>query len=301
MQEVDHLNIVIGSAGFVGQNLVEVLTSLDPDTPILRVDINEPCDFRIDISNTSDVGKLKEILTADSVVYFLSAISTNALCIDNPSLARSVNLSGLIAVLEACASAGIKKFVFASSEWVYENMSPNQLLISEESLSQSTLPHQLYASTKFEGEQLVACYNSVFETCIGRFGIIYGPKETNRCALDSFVYSALAGTTINIGAPSAGRNFIFIDDLCRALIFIGKPGGRIGIYNITHPEYVTLEDAADALLKLNLVTAEQVILGEAESKVRCVVPQRLIDEGFCFEFDLRAGLLEMFKRVSNER
>ena len=103
--------LIMGSEGFVGQNLVN---GLSKNHDILRsdqIDSNEKNYFKCDITNYDSVEKVvKNVdtvihLTAHSLVSSLDGSITNA----------QVNIIGLLNLLESCRKNSISKVIFTSA------------------------------------------------------------------------------------------------------------------------------------------------------------------------------------------
>src|SRR6266436_4953999 len=141
---------VTGSSGFIGRNLVEALARHGGFGPVVAIDLHplysaasNVHQIRADITN---VDQMTLALADCDIVFHLAAASNVDDIQTTPMLAIQNNVAGTGSVLEASRRAKVKKFVLASSVWVYMNSSA-QLLTEDTPLFPSGCSH-LYATSK---------------------------------------------------------------------------------------------------------------------------------------------------------
>jgi UDP-glucose 4-epimerase len=127
-----------------------------------------------------------------------------------------VNVRGTLVLLHASVSAGIEKFVFASTGGAIMGNTPPP--VDEASLPWPISP---YGASKLCGE----AYCHAFAGALGlrtvslRFANVYGPfSEHKKGAVTNFVKRALRREPIVIyGDGTATRDFLYVDDLCAGI------------------------------------------------------------------------------------
>ena len=119
-----------------------------------------------------------------------------------------INVLGNVILLEACRKAGVKRYVFASTLYVYGKSGG------------------FYRCSKQACELYIENYHDMFglEYTILRYGSLYGPRADRRNAINRFVAEALEkGTITYYGAPTALREYIHLEDAALSTVEILGP------------------------------------------------------------------------------
>ena len=207
--------VITGSSGFVGQRLAATANSLG--FKVIGIDI------RVDRNNSweSHVVNISEddfsyLIPKDSVVVHLASLSTDSACRNDPRLAIEVNYIGTLNTIKCSNIAGVKQFIFASSEWVYPERV--EIIAQSESdiLSLGDL-QSFYAITKLVGESLVRTESIIPFTNL-RFGIVYGPRQVPGSSLEALALKVHNNEDITVGSDLTARRFIYIDDLIDGIL-----------------------------------------------------------------------------------
>jgi len=198
--------LIMGSEGFVGQNLVNGLSKNYDVFRSDQIDSNEKNYFKCDITNFNSVEKIvKDVdtvihLTAHSLVSSLDGSITNA----------QVNILGLLNLLEACRKNSVPKVIFTSAS----------SLIGEPSLFQVNEKHDpkpktAYGITKLTSEHYLRLYNELYnlDYTVFRFFNIYGPFQKN--GLIPSIYKKIQNNEpITIfGKGDQIRDYVYIEDI----------------------------------------------------------------------------------------
>lgn len=167
--------------------------------------------------------------------------------------------SGLL--LEACRQAGIQRFVYASSAWVYPRRLPGNQNPASTVFPQS--PLSLYSASKLCGELLCAAYRDQFalQTTILRIDTPYGPYMRPSLVMRRFVESALEGRPLEVyGSGEQARGFLYADDLSRAFLLAATNENAAGkTLNISGPEHLTIAELAELVKRV--LSSSSVIVG----------------------------------------
>jgi UDP-glucose 4-epimerase len=120
-----------------------------------------------------------------------------------------------VALLDAARLAGVRRFVFASSNAAAGDHEPPA--------DETNLPHPLspYGASKLAGEAYVQAFAATYgiAACALRFSNAYGPWSLHkRSVVAAWLRAALAGETIRIdGGGEQTRDFVFVEDLAAAI------------------------------------------------------------------------------------
>ena len=231
---------ITGAESFVGKRLVR--HCIDKGISYCGVDISASEDaniFKIDICDEA----LGEAIPTDAVVVHLAAISRDPDCAKNPALANKINIEGTLNVLKCAKVKNARQLIFASSEWVYGQVSNDSEQTESDEIEVQRLD-SIYAITKALGEQYLRLLRDDLDVTVLRFGIIYGPRLTNWSAVESLFDSVKNMDEVVVGSLKAGRRFIHVDDICPGIL---ASVGRVGyeIFNLSGDTTVTLGNVID--------------------------------------------------------
>jgi UDP-glucose 4-epimerase len=125
------------------------------------------------------------------------------------------NVVALVGLLRAAADAGVRRFVFASSNAVIGQSEPP---IDELRLPRPSSP---YGASKLAGEAYCWAFHESYDLPIVvlRFANVYGPNSLHKGnALHKFIRAALADQPITVfGDGEQTRDFIYVGDICDAI------------------------------------------------------------------------------------
>ena len=148
--------------------------------------------------------------------------------------------------LKACRKLGIKNIVFTSSRCVYGKEQPTP--VSENGIIQ---PIDYYGISKYTAEQICMYESHRFGLSIKilRLAQIIS-REDNGYMIGQFVKNALAGVPLTVYGNGAGkRDYIYIKDVCRAIMQSLLHFHRGGVYNIGSGRGTTAIELAQAAIR----------------------------------------------------
>lgn len=201
--------LILGSEGFVGNNLVE---GLSKNHQIFCADLipksNHENYKQFDITNLSNV---EQVVRDVDVVVDLAAHSLVS-SLDGSIENAKVNIIGLLNVLESCRKNGIKKIIFTSASSMIGI--PNSEQVSE---NHPAYPKTAYGITKLTSEHYLRLYQELYgiNYVIFRFFNIYGTYQKN--GLIPSLYSRIAKNqplTV-FGKGDQIRDYVFIQDIIK--------------------------------------------------------------------------------------
>lgn len=168
------------------------------------------------------------------VVYHLAAQPGVTPSLKNPMHDASVNIIGLINILEASANAGARKIVFASSGGTIYGEG-RKLPLKETSRSGSR-PTSPYGVTKKVAEEYLRFYQKERDLDYTALALanVYGPRQDahgESGVIAIFTEQLLQGKApIIFGDGNQTRDFIFVDDVVHAFALAsdkGKGSGKL--------------------------------------------------------------------------
>lgn len=196
---------VFGGSGFLGSHVCDHLTDAGHDVLVF----DRTGSHWLRPGQTMVVGDLldRELVNrsvADcDVVYNFAALSDLNAALDKPLDTVHVNILGNAHVLEACRHNGVKRFIYASTVYVYSREGG------------------FYRCSKQAAEQYVEEYQRAFclDYTILRYGSLYGPRSDERNGLHRIVKSALETGKIRYeGSPESMREYVHVTDVARASV-----------------------------------------------------------------------------------
>lgn len=197
---------VIGSKGFIGSHLVEMLKAREHEV----VEIDLP---GVDICCLGDL-LMNDSLSGVDVVYHLAVLPLPA-CGSSPRNCVETNIMGTVNVMEAAKKYGVKRVIYASASSVYGD--PEKLPVKEDDPKQ---PVTLYGASKLASENIIHTYSRNFDlTCgIFRFTNVYGEGQRSGL-IPSVISSLLYKQPVTIsGTGEQTRDFVYVNDVVGILL-----------------------------------------------------------------------------------
>lgn len=234
--------LVTGGAGYVGSTLVPMLLSaghaprvLDNlshgGTSLLSVWSDPAFEFRR--ADIRDRTAVESALSGMEAVIHLAAIVGDPACARDPDLARAVNLEASLALIKDSQSAGVERFVFASTCSNYGRMKDANHYVDEES---ELSPVSLYAETKVAVEKALLATGSgeAWSPTPLRFATIFGtsPRMRFDLTVNEFTVEMLVKKRLVVFGEQFWRPYIHVRDAARAIKLVlespvAKVAGRV--------------------------------------------------------------------------
>jgi dTDP-glucose 4,6-dehydratase len=278
--------VVTGGAGFIGSNFVQHIAKKYPDYKIVVLDAltyagspdNLPPEMRElehprmrfwygDVCNAGLVEML--VRDADYVVHFAAETHVTRSIFDNRHFFET-DVMGTQTVANAVVKASnrIKRMVHISTSEVYG--SAERPIMDEE---HSLKPMSPYASAKCGADRLVYSYWATYKapiTILRPFNN-YGPRQHLEKVVPRFIASALLNEPITVhGTGEAARDFIYVDDVCRAIDLVLHADDNIvngEVFNIASGQHRSIRNIADDVARLMQVPCEIVHYGDRPGQV----------------------------------
>src|SRR5207248_4860663 len=202
---------------------------------------------------------------AIDVVVNFAAESHNSYAITNPGIFFRTNVVGTQTLCEAARRAGIARFHHVSTCEVYGDLALDATSPFTETSPYA--PRTPYNASKAGGDHAVRGYFETFDIpiTITNCANNYGPYQFPEKVIPLFATRALDDQPIPLYASTKNRReWIHVDDHCRAIARI-LDDGRVGeTYHVGTGEERSIEEIADAVL---------AALGKPDS-LKTIVPDR---------------------------
>jgi UDP-glucose 4-epimerase len=208
-----------------------------------------------------------------TVLHFVST-TTPASSMNDMAFDVSSNLFPLLNLLKIMSARRIPRLIFSSSGGTVYGIPPN-LPASE---TDPADPISSYGITKLAMEKFIGlhAHNHQPRGTILRIGNPYGPYQMIGTAIGSIAHFTMCHARLQPiqiwGDGSVVRDYIFIDDVCRALVQIVEdetfPGG---VYNLASGRGYSLLDLIVELEKVSERKAVRSFLDAREMDVPAIV------------------------------
>lgn len=198
----------------------------------------------------------KKDLEGIDVIYHCASTVDNYNVLSNPYVDVNTNINGTIKLLEACKELSRKpKIIFLSTFFVYgDEYDRTHTSINEES---KTEPLSIYPATKLCTESIIKLYSKLYNIpyLICRLTNVYGENEDfnnkKKGALNYMIMQALKGETLSIyKGGNFYRDYIFVDDVITALLFLEKKVVQNDLYLIGYGKPILFKNLVNHILDL---------------------------------------------------
>ena len=256
-----HTIIVTGGLGFIGSNLIKLLKK--KNYYIINIDkINYSSNiknipdniqnykfYKEDINNRTAI---KNIINKynPKIIYNLAAETHVDRSIDNPKNFIDSNILGIYNLLEVIRNLKKKiKFIQISTDEVYGDIENKKNSKELDAYN----PSSPYAASKASGDLLIKSYIRTYKI----FAIItnccnnYGPNQYPEKLIPTIIYNLIRKEKIPIyGSGKNIREWIYVEDHCKALIKIGQKGLIGENYNIGSGKTFNNIEIAKIIIKI---------------------------------------------------
>lgn len=255
--------LVTGGAGFIGSHYARTL--LDGGYPGLeraRVTVLDKLTYAGNMANLPESHPRLEFVRGDIcdrrlLLHLLPGHDAVVHCAAESHVDRSVeaaepfvvtNVCGTQTLLDACMHTGIAKVVHVSTDEGYGS-------IDEGSWTEDfpLRPNSPYAASKAAADLIAYAYWRTYglDVSITRCSNNYGPYQHPEKLIPLFVTNLLEGKPLPLyGDGSNVREWLHVDDHCRAIHLVLTGGRAGGVYNVGGGRELTNLAITERLLEL---------------------------------------------------
>ena len=238
--------LVTGGAGFIGSCFIRLVIQTRPDIEVVNLDkltyagnleniepITADPRYRFVRGDIADSRLLSEIFEnekVDAVVHFAAESHVDR-SILSPEPVFQTNLRGSFCLLEAARLHNTARFVHVSTDEVYGSLAP-PLSATESFPLQPSSP---YSAAKAGSDLLALSYQVTYKlpVIVTRASNNYGPYQFPEKLIPLMISNALEGKPLPVyGDGMQVRDWLFVEDHCRALLAVLDRGRDGEIYNI---------------------------------------------------------------------
>lgn len=309
--------LVTGNLGYIGAVLVPIL--IDLGFTVTGYDVgfygNECLLYEIDKQPIKQIYKdirdvsFEDLIGADAVIH-LASLSNDPLGELVPDITEDINLHATLKLAKISKEAGIKRFIYASSQSMYGISNISDEL--DEDNSQKN-PLTAYAKAKWEAEcRLKEMCTDDFTVVCFRPSTVFGASPKLRCDIVFNNLVASAYTTGRIEIKSDGtpwRPVIHIKDVSNAFIagliapvkLISNQSFNIGIKNGNYTVRQLAETAQKVVRGSNLIFTGEHGPDSRTYRVNFNKILTVLKDYYKPQRDLINGgeeLVNMFKRIN---
>lgn len=265
--------LITGGAGFIGSNFIHYLLAHRPNCRILNLDlltyagnlanladiVQDPR-YQFVQGNINDQSLVQQLLLHYRIDYLVNFAAESHVdrSLKHPEVFLQTNTQGTLALLESAHQVGLKKFVQISTDEVYGSL---ELGGSVKFTEQAVLaPSSPYSASKAAAEMFVHSYYQTYglDVNITRSSNNYGPYQYPEKLIPLLLTHGLQGQELPIyGTGENIRDWLYVEDNCRAIDLVVHQGRAGEIYNIGgHAERSNNEIANLLVDQLNLSSSQ---------------------------------------------
>jgi len=264
--------LVTGGCGFIGSNFIRHMLNKYQDHSIINLDkltyagnpdnlkdIEKNSNYsfvRGDICDNAVVDKVMQ--KVDTVIHFAAESHVDR-SIDDASAFVRTNVLGTFVLLDSALKNNIKRFVHVSTDEVYGS-------ISKGSFKETDIltPSSPYSSSKAGSDLLAQSYYIThgMPVIITRCTNNFGPYQYPEKLIPLFITNLIENKKVPVyGTGKNVRDWIYVEDHCKAIDFVLHEGKNGEIYNIGGGAEKTNLEITETILE---------ILGKDDSMVKYV-------------------------------
>ena len=237
---------VTGGAGFIGSAFVRLLLAELPDCEVTDFDALtyagnldnleglDPARHRFVRGDICDRAAVLGALAAGTdVVFNFAAESHVDRSISSADEFLRTNVLGTQVLLDAARARSVRRFVHISTDEVMGSLAEDDgAFFTDDS---PFAPNSPYAASKAAAEHLVraAHHTHGLDTVTTRCGNNYGPRQFPEKLIPLIISNALNDEPVPVyGDGRNVRDWIYVEDHCRAILAAAERGGAGAAYNI---------------------------------------------------------------------
>ena len=283
--------LVTGGCGFIGSNFIRYILESYPDDSLINVD---KLTYAGNLENLSDIShsprysfirgdiaeasRMEELIGegVDAIVNFAAESHVDR-SIEDPGAFMKTNVFGTFALLEAVRKVFPRqriRFLHISTDEVYGSLGETGAFTEETALA----PNSPYSASKTAADILVRAYHRTYglPVLITRCSNNFGPYQFPEKLVPLMISNAIEDKDLPIyGDGMHIRDWIYVEDHCRALDVVLRRGREGEVYNVGGRNE-----------RPNLSVAKTILdqLGKPHSLIRYVTDRPGHDRRYAIDF-----------------
>ncbi len=283
--------LVTGGAGFIGSNFVNYMLKKYDDVKIVNVDcltyagnlenlkdIESNKNYKFVKANICDREAIRKVFLEDDIDYVVNFAAESHVdrSIKDPEIFVESNVKGTVNLLNVAKEFWTVgndkykencKFLQVSTDEVYGSLGDQGYFMETTPLC----PHSPYSASKAAADMLVKAYFDTFKFPINitRCSNNYGPYQFTEKLIPLIINNTLQHKNLPVYGDGLNvRDWLFVEDHCKAIDMVIKEGKLGEIYNVGgHNERTNItivktiinhiKDVVDPSVSENLITYVQ--------------------------------------------
>jgi dTDP-glucose 4,6-dehydratase len=253
--------LITGGAGFIGSEFVRMTVREHPEDSVVVLDkltyagnernldpVRDDPRFRFVHGDICDQGLVRDLAAETDVIVNFAAESHVDRSLESPGQFILTDVYGAFSLMEASRAAKHARFLQVSTDEVYGDVHQGQ---SRE--TDALRPRSPYSASKAGGELLVQAYRASygFPALVTRGSNTYGQYQYPEKIIPLFITNAIDGRSLPLyGDGRAVRDYLHVEDHCRAIDLVLRRGEPGGDYNIGTGSQIDGLAVADTVLRL---------------------------------------------------
>ena len=241
--------LITGGAGFIGSNFIFYMLQTHPDYELICLDkltyagnlktlepVMEQANFKFVKADIAYRQAVFDLFAAEkpNVVVNFAAESHVDRSIENPGVFLQTNVIGTQVLLDACRQFGVERYHQVSTDEVYGDLPLDRpdLFFTESTPLHTSSP---YSASKASADLLCNAYQRTYNLpiTISRCSNNYGPYQFPEKLIPLMIANALADKPLPVyGEGLNVRDWLYVEDHCRAIDLILQNGEAGQVYNI---------------------------------------------------------------------
>ena len=298
--------LVTGGAGFIGSHVCDAfaadgwfVTALDDLSSGREENLSAHTELVVADIRSPEASSLVRDGGFDVISHHAAQIYVRV-SVDRPAHDASVNIMGLLNLVEAAVRGGVRRFVYVSSGGVVYG-EPEELPVSETAPKQPLSP---YGVSKLTGEHYLHFYRQIhgLEAVSLRYSNVFGPRQDphgEAGVVAIFGRSVLEGRPLTLfGDGEQTRDYVYVGDVAQANLIASRVDVSDSVtmddvaFNVGTGVETSVNELAGAVMKVagREVPVERAPARPGELLRSCLDPSRLEGLGWRPAGGLEDGL-----------
>lgn len=282
--------LVTGGLGFIGSNFICFMLKKYPRLEIVNLDkltyaacennlkkLKKNKRYRLIKGDICDKKVVAKAMQGCSTVINFAAETHVDRSIDDSRVFLSTNILGVQTLLEVAAEYGLKRFIQISTDEVYGSIKKGSF-----SERDSMQPNSPYSASKAAADLLIHSYIKTHNSpvIIVRPTNNFGPYQFPEKLIPLFISNVLQNKKVPVyGQGLNVREWLYVEDCCRAIDLIRKKGQLGEIYNV---------GAGNSIQNIKLTKRLLSLLGKSEEFIEFVKDR----QGHDFRYSLNTSKIK---------
>jgi len=285
--------VVIGGSGFLGSHTADELSRCGHDVVIFDSVRSRWLrdDQEMVVGDILDRDALHNVLEAATTVYHFAGISDINDAAEKPFDTVKLNVLGTASVLEAVCEQNVKRFMYASTVYVYSSYG------------------SFYRASKQASESLIEAYQEVnqFDYTFMRYGSLYGPRAQDWNGIRRYVEDIVRkGELVYDGTGRERREYIHVGDAARLSTDLLSQEFANQAVTITGSQILTSRELIELIFEIvglkenaRYLPEDKAIYHYSSTPYRYIPKQarKLVPREF---IDIGEGVLEIIDEISRD-